>query len=338
MDLMSVEILLKICEDYLEIFDLKKLALVNRRLSIICRDVIFSDPVFKNHRSLSEISHLPMKILKTSNISRDSFIGRNFMRKDYNAIIFPNTVHTVIMDSRRRFISPDVIRNHPHIIFIGSVDYLQDPPYHFSNYLLPNFRLYTSNSCLISIQRIQLYHKFRFKFLVFSHFESMFQTVSQEERLDVLAGLKIDRIILNFCTPELKPQFLEKLENLNIVYISSDIFGNYYPLEIRYKLPALEIIHFSYNCTFDYNEFKKIDYIYVTISRLRLCCCHPARKYNPTRSYLVKRAGVGLGRARRSFSLFLKPIKHQLYRLERGSYSFRCDHCRSSKVGYRAGR
>ena len=313
------------------------MSLVNKRLSKLTKDVLFYSPKFRNPVMLADIRHLPIRVIRISDIRTVEFLCGCFSKRDHENNFFPPSVNTVILDSRSRVITPNIIRRNSEIMFIASTNYLSNSAYHFSNYLLPNFALYTSSSCMISIQRLQQYRDFRFKFLIFSHFEAIFQTVSQEERLDALAELNIDRVILNFCAPVIKPQFFEKISRLNIVFLSSDIFGKFFPLQICPKLSGLEIIHFRQGCQFEYSEFEKIRYISVTgyyIGYYGPCNCN-LKEYEPNISHLIKKDKCGLAKARISFYLYLKSGKDStLHKLEIDSYTPGCLLCKPHKRRY----
>ena len=261
MELLPPEILFQIIT-YLSVENQKKLRTISHHLKIIVDTILFKCPSFKDKIDISSLKHLPIHSLRNSQIRGPIHL-------------IPDSVRVIILDTRRPVLDPKIIRKNSEIQFIISVNYLRQPnDFHYSNFLLSNVRLYTTNSCPVRIQTLEKYKDFTFKCLTLSHIETHSQSMvpkyqqdSHEELLEILYHLKIERLILDSSQSVIHPEHLEKFTN--IVYISSDIFQKHsiFPLYLCDKLKSLEMINFQYNSILRLEEFQKINYFSTFINR-----------------------------------------------------------------------
>ena len=301
MDSLPPELLFYIVR-YLSIKDQKEFRLTSRHYKDVVDTLFFQCPIFKKKLGIECLQHLPIFCLRNSQI-----------KGDINHI--PDSVRVVILDTKHPGLDPRIIRKNPEIQFIISVNYLNQPDFHFSNFHQKNVKLFTTNSCPVRIQTLKKYEDFTFKCLTLSHIEthaqSMFpkyQQKSHDKLLDILYHLKIERLILDSSESGIHPEHLTKFTN--IVYISSDIFQKYsvFPLHLYDKLRSLEIINFQYNSRLRLSEFQKIKYSSTFINTRSHSIYFNASKFSEEYHFLklFKFPRREIVRARHNFSIRIK--------------------------------
>ena len=230
----------------------KSLRCVNRRFANIIDHIIFHTPVLKKRLSVQEISHLPIKILKTSQISSYDHAGTRLKPLNY----LPLDLTYFILDSAFTEIDPKIVIDHPRTFFFISIHYLNNCRYHKSHFLQPNVKLFTTHPCFINWKTLRTYADFTFSTLTTSHIETWPGTTP--DILGILSGLKIERLIFDRTHQTIDPTQLLKFEN--IVHFSSRIFekGKIFPLYLVDKFPNLESFHCKRKTILNIIEFKKL--------------------------------------------------------------------------------
>ena len=239
-------------EIFLFIENKRILRLVNRRFAYIVDILIFHTPTWKIRPFIQDISHLPIKILKTSQISNYDRIGEKVAPLEH----LPLELTYFILDSVFTEIAPSVILAHPQTTFLISIHYLNNCRYHKSHFLYPNVKLFTTAPCYNNWDILRTYKDFTFATLTISHIETWPHT--KPDILEILSGLKIERLILDKAEEPLDPTDLLKFEN--IVHFSSRIFkqGKLFPLFLVSKLPKLESFHCKRQTSLNIGEFKQL--------------------------------------------------------------------------------
>lgn len=236
MEALPTELIFKIC-GYLQKIDLKRFGTVNTRISIISQLFLFKNPSLSRPMHLSQLDHLPIQIIRNSQLC-------GLIKS------LQSSIRVVIMDTRFPRLNPKLIRYNPEIQFILSINFMRQPnEFQQSMYLLPNVRLMTTPRCAISMYTLYMYREFTFQHIATSHIE-----VLNSKTLEKLSNFKIERLIFDFCYP-IEPRMLLKFKN--IVYISSSIFRVHkFPVDICNKLTALELVSIN-TAISNFSIFKK---------------------------------------------------------------------------------
>ena len=218
----------------------KVMRLVSRKFASIIDYIVFYIPSWKKRPFMEDISHLPIRILKISQIQRTPI---NHL---------PLSLTHFILDSIE--IAPSVVNDHPETMFYISIDYLDNCSYDKSNFIRTNVKLFTSDHCRINSRTLPLYKDFTFSTLTISHI----QCDETLDMLELLSDLKIERLILDRTSRPLDP--IKLIKYRNIVHFSSQIFekGKTFPLFLINKLPKLETFYCRRNTFMNFDEFKWI--------------------------------------------------------------------------------
>ena len=222
--------------------------LVSRKFANIIDSIIFHTPTWKIRPSIEDISHLPIRILKISQIHSE--FGER--RPPINHLSLALT--HFILDSSFTEITPNVISDHPETTFFISIAYLANCSYIFKyNFTQPNVKLFTNQYYIIDWRTLSSYKDFTFSTLSISHIEICDEA---PDILELLSGLKIERLVLDDTSRSLDPNKLIKFQN--IVHISSQVFerGKIFPLFLINKLAKLETFHCRRKTFMNFNEFK----------------------------------------------------------------------------------
>ena len=277
---------------YLNTNEIKCLSLVNKKIREICLDILFTFPRFKRRFPSEMLGHLPIQIIKNSYLS--DFISP-----------LPN-IHTIILDSRYIYITPNFIKRNLNILFLICLDYIYPfDRYHFSNFLSENVKLFTNSDCWITIKSLIKFKKFKFQHICLSHIE---EEIPQKTLLNELSQMNIDRIHID-CDLYISPVCYSKLINLKITSLSSSVFQNTnIPIHIFNELRSLEVVHFKKNCRFLYEDFKKIKYTYIKeiFPPHNYCYCEHEKIYKKPITNLL-RIYSEIAIVRRNFLLYIRP-------------------------------
>ena len=231
----------------------KSLRCVNRKFANIVDRIIFHTPVFKKRLSVYELAHLPIKVLKVSQISSYDHVGVRINPVNH----LPLDLTYFILDSPFTEIDPSVVIAHPKTTFFISIYYLNNCRYHKSHFLQPNVKLYTTRTCFMNWEILRTYKGFTFATLTTSHIGTWLG--NKPDILGILAGLKIERLILDKLRENIDPITLLKFEN--VIHFSSQIFekGKIFPLHLVNKLPKLESFHCKRKTILNIDEFNKLE-------------------------------------------------------------------------------
>ena len=241
----------------------KVIRLINRRFKAIIDRIIFHTPSWKVRPHIDAISHLPIRILKISQIHHGNFpINRVHLALTH-----------FILDSDLPEIAPSVVSDHPETMFFISVKYLFRCSYDKSNFIRSNVKLFTNDSRIggMNWKTLALYKDFTFSTLSISHIECG----EMPDILELLSGFKIERLILDrfgstyqtFHRP-LEP--IELIKFQNIIHFSSQIFkkGDAFPLFLVNKLTNLETFHCRRKTVLNFSEFARLQKKSVSIPAL----------------------------------------------------------------------
>ena len=224
----------------------KVMRLVSRKFANIIDSIIFHTPTWKIRPSIEDISHLPIRILKISQIHSE--FGER--RPPINHLSLSLT--HFILDSSFTEITPNVISDHPETTFFISTGYLTSRDKVWLS-TQPNVKLFTCRRYSINWTMLSSYKDFTFSTLTMSHIE-MYD--KPPDILEFLSDLKIERLVLDDIFPPLDPNKLIKFQN--IVHISSQVFerGKIFPLFLINKLAKLETFHCRRKTFMNFSEFK----------------------------------------------------------------------------------
>ena len=242
------DILLEIFS-YLKISELKKVNLVNKQCNILVTRLLYVFPKLKKKVLSKDLQHFPVQILKLSYIS-DKFEFSKW-----------HNLHTLILDNKDQYISPNLINNNPNISFLMPISYVYpNSQYHYTNFLsLKNLKLFSTSDCWINIQCLKRLQQFVFHHLCINHLEGNF---SLNDLFATLKLLKINRLFFN-SDLSILPHMVSLLSKLHITVLSSTVFKNVeFPISILNKIYGLEKVIFEKDTRFVYNELKNVKYLY----------------------------------------------------------------------------
>ena len=288
--LLPNELLLRIFS-LLRTTDLKRIAAVNKRINDLSQYLIFQYPSFRDPLSVKLIFHLPIQILRTSQL-RGPLLS------------VPPSTRVVILDKRFPTLTPKMIRENREIKFIISINYLRAPnEYHFSNFLIPNVTLFTSNNCAIRDGVIAKYKDFSFNHLALSHLETYESYGQCRGIVGILSKAKIERLIVDCGHQGMETEQLLKLPN--ITYISSQAFPQHsiFPLYLCRKLPFIECIHLQRNTRLQFSDFTKLEYSHIFFYKNR----HSVLEAVNHAKVLLYDPSNDVTRVRRDFTICVKP-------------------------------
>ena len=206
--------------------------------------MLFKFPNFKKPLKLSVLTHLPIRILKISQI-------------EGCLEPFPESLTNFIIDTRNFNLNPKIIEKNSNVNFIIALHYLRETHYHhLSNYLMENVKLYTTAQCTATISILQTFQNFTFKALSVSHIETF--AYNNEDIFDFIISLKIERLSLDYLNKKISPKRIIGLNN--IVHISSNIFDLYkeFPINLCKSIPSLESVHFRFNTLVHFDDFLSL--------------------------------------------------------------------------------
>ena len=138
--------------------------------------VYFKFPNFKEPIKLSVLTHLPIQILKISQI-------QGLLEP------FPESLTNFIIDTRNFQLNPQIIEKNSRVNFIIALHHLREPrQHHLSHYLMENVKLYTTCQCAATVPILQTFRDFTFKALSMSHIETF--PYSNKDIFDFVISLK----------------------------------------------------------------------------------------------------------------------------------------------------
>ena len=228
--------------------------LINKRFKTIIDRIIFHTPPWKRRHHIEVIKHLPIRILKISQIFNCNW--------RYIPIYqFHLALTHFILDVDQPEIDPGVVITHPETMFFISVNHLRRCRYDKSLFMWPNVKLFTNDSYFAGTnwKTLTLYKDFTFSTLTISHIEICDE---MPDMLELLSGFKIERLILDrfsLSSKTFRPLDPIKLIKFqNIIHFSSTILDwkKIFPLFLVNKLPNLESFHCSRETFLNFNEFK----------------------------------------------------------------------------------
>ena len=248
--------------NYLSVNQIKCFSLVNKKIRAICRHKLFVFPKLYKAITSKKLRHLPIRIIKLSNC------------KDLTYPL-PN-LNTIILDSRKNYITPNYIKKNPNILFLASLDYVYPPDkYHFLNFNLKNFKLFTNSRCWITLSGLLQFKDFTFQHICLSHIEDS----DQVGIFTVLSHMNVERLHID--QPIQTGSFLEKqIINLKITFISASHFYRYgtetpiFPLHIINQIKTLEILHMKRGIRFKSKDLQNLKYNHINVVSPTSACIY----------------------------------------------------------------
>ena len=278
--------------------------------------VYFKFPNFKTPVEISALTHLPIQILRFSQV-------HGLLE------ICPESLTTFIIDTRNP-LNPRIIKENTRVNFIMALHHLREPhKYHFSHYLLENVKLYTTCQCAATVPILQTFRDFTFKALSISHIETF--PYSDEDIFDFVISLKIERLTLDYLEKKISPERVVGLKNL--VHLSSNIFDRFqeFPIKICALIPSLESIHLRFHTFVHFGDFASL------LQNIKMAFLNNVT-VTPTNidfifSKLFFLPGEGVVRVRSETSIrvkmlperWIQSLEHREARLRNGLYHF-ADH------------
>ena len=242
------DILLEIFS-YLKISELKKVNLVNKQCNILVTRLLYVFPKLKKKVLSKDLQHFPVQILKLSYLS-DKFEFSKW-----------HSLHTLILDTKEQYISPNLIKNNSNILFLMPISYVYpNSEYHYTNFLhLKNLKLFSTADCWVNIQCLKRLQQFAFHHLCINHLEGDF---SLNDLFTTLKLLQINRLFFN-TDLSILPHMVSLLTELHITVLSSTAFKNVvFPISILNKIHGLEKVIFEKDTKFVFDELKNLKYLY----------------------------------------------------------------------------